>query len=74
MMGAVGWIVAILILALFLPLGAFLYLDILEAKNDTKRMLEKIEKIEKRLEKERHDKKPNSSRDNPVFDRVRRPF
>ena len=74
MMGAVGWIVAVLILALFLPLGAFLYLDILETKNETKRMLEKIQRIERQIEKERHDKKPNSPRDNPVFDRVRRPF
>ena len=46
MMGAMGYISAIVLVAFLLPLGAFLYLDILEAKNETKRMLEKIEKIE----------------------------
>ena len=74
MMGAMGWISAVILVAFLLPLGAFLYLDILEAKNETKRTLEKIEKIERRIEREKHDKKPNSFGDNPVFDRVRRPF
>ena len=72
MMGAVGWICAVILVALFLPLGAFLYLDILEAKNEAKRTLEKIEKIEKRIEKEKHDKKPDVFDDNPIFDRLRR--
>ena len=67
-MGAMGYILAVVLVALLLPLGAFLYLDILEAKNDTKRMLEKIERIER---KER-DKKPDTFNDNPLFDRVRR--
>jgi di/tricarboxylate transporter len=72
MMGAMGWIVAVLLVALFLPLGAFLYLDILEAKNEAKRTLEKIEKIEKRLERKSHDKAPDTFDDNPIFDRLRR--
>lgn len=55
-----------------LPLGAFLYLDILETKNETKRMLEKIEKIEQHLERENRDKTPDTFDDNPIFDRLRR--
>jgi len=72
-----GWIFAVILVAFFLPLGAFLYLDILEAKNETKKMLEKVERIEKRIERKQRDKdrnEPKSISDNPVFDRVRRPL
>jgi hypothetical protein len=72
LMGAMGYILAVVLVALLLPLGAFLYLDILEAKNYTKRMLEKIEIIEKRIERKERDKKPDTFNDNPLFDRVRR--
>jgi sensor domain CHASE-containing protein len=74
MMGAMGWIFAVILVAFFLPLGAFLYLDILEAKNETKKMLEKVERIEKRIERKERDKTPDTFADNPVFDRLRRPF
>ena len=72
MMGAMGYILAVVLVAFLLPLGAFLYLDILETKNETKRMLEKIEKIEKRLERKSRDKEPDTFNDNPIFDRLRR--
>ena len=72
MMGAMGYILAVVLVALLLPLGAFLYLDILETKNETKRMLEKIEKIEQRLERKSRDKTPDTFDDNPIFDRLRR--
>jgi len=72
MMGAMGYILAVVLVALLLPLGAFLYLDILEAKNETKRMLEKIERIEKRIERKERDKTPDTFDDNPIFDRLRR--
>lgn len=72
MMGAVGWIAAVILVAFFLPLGAFLYLDILDAKNETKKTLERIEKIERRLERKSRDKEPDTFDDNPLFDRVRR--
>jgi len=72
-----GWIAACVLVAFLLPLGAMLYLDILEAKNQTKSALEKLEKIEKRIERKQRDKdrnEPESISDNPVFDRVRRPL
>jgi hypothetical protein len=72
MMGAMGWIFAVILVAFFLPLGAFLYLDILETKNQTKKMLEKIERIERRIERKTRDKEPDSIDHNLVFDRVRR--
>ena len=74
MMGAMGWIFAVILIAFLLPLGALLYLDILEAKNETKKMLEKLEKIERRIERKERDKQPDTFADNPLFDRVRRPF
>lgn len=72
MMGAMGWIVAVVLIALLLPLGAMLYFDILTTMKHTEKALEKIEKIEKRIERKERDKLPDSFADNPLFDRVRR--
>lgn len=74
MMGAMGWIVAVVLIALILPLGAMLYFDILTTLKSTEKALEKIEKIEKRIERKERDKVPDTFADNPLFDRVRRPF
>jgi hypothetical protein len=51
-----------------------LYLDILEAKHEVKAQVEKVERLRRELERERRDKKPDTFSNNPVFDRVRRPF
>ena len=72
-MGVIGWIMAVLLVALMLPLGAMLYLDILQTQKDAERILKKIERIEREIERKERDKKPDSS-NRPVFDRVRRPF
>ena len=72
-----GWIACCVLVALMLPLGAILYLDILDTKHEAKRALEKLEKIEQRIERKQRDKdrkEPDSISDNPVFDRVRRPL
>ena len=72
-----GWIAACVLVALLLPLGAMLYLDILEAKHEVKVQTEKLERLRRELERERRDKdrkEPDSFGDGPVFDRVRRPF
>ena len=72
-----GYIFCCVLIAFLLPMGAMLYLDILEAKNETKRALQKLEKIEQRIERKQRDKdrkEPDSFGDNPVFDRVRRPL
>ena len=54
-----GWIAACVLVALLLPLGAMLYLDILEAKHEVKDQLEKVERLRREIEqqqrKERKD-------------------
>ena len=66
-----------MLIALLLPMGAMLYLDILEAKHEVKAQAEKIERLRRQIERKERDqdrKEPDSFGDNPVFDRVRRPF
>ena len=70
-----GWIAACVLVALLLPLGAMLNLDILEAKSEVKEQVEKLERLRREIERERREKKPSDTiSDNPVFDRVRRPI
>jgi len=51
-----GWIAACVLIALLLPLMAFLYLDILEVKNDSKAQIEKIEKLRRQVEQKEREK------------------
>ena len=48
-----GWIAACVLVALLLPLGAMLYLDILEAKHEVRQELEKVQKLRRQIEQER---------------------
>jgi len=73
-MGVLGWVLAMVLVAFMLPLLAFLYLDILETKHETKQQLEKVEKLRREIERKNRDKNPDAFADNPVFDRVRRPL
>jgi hypothetical protein len=52
----VGWIAACVLVGLLLPLGAMLYLDILEAKHEVKQQFEKVEKLRRELERKERDK------------------
>jgi hypothetical protein len=70
-----GWIFSCVLIGLLLPLLGFLYVDILETKQEVKIQLEKVERLRREIERERREKKPSDAiSDNPVFDRVRRPF
>ena len=69
-----GWIAACVLIALLLPMGGMLYLDILDAKHEVKAQSEKIERLRREIERKKRDKEPSNISDNPVFDRVRRPF
>jgi len=51
----VGWVAAVVLVGLLLPLGAMLYMDILEAKHEVKAQVEKVEKLRREIEKERRD-------------------
>ena len=48
-----GWVAACVLIAFLLPMGAMLYLDILEVKNDAKQQLEKVEKLRRQIEQEK---------------------
>jgi hypothetical protein len=70
-----GWIAACVLVALLLPMLGMLYLDVLEAKHDAKVQMEKVEKLRREIEREKREKKSGDTiSDNPIFDRVRRPF
>ena len=51
-----GWIACCVLVALLLPLGAMLYLDILEAKHEVKQELVKVEKLRRQIEQKERDK------------------
>ena len=53
----VGWVAAVVLVALLLPMLGMLYIDILEAKHDTKVQLQKVEKLRRQIEaQQRKDK------------------
>jgi nitric oxide reductase large subunit len=51
-----GWIAACVLIALLLPIMAFLYLDILETKNEAKVQVEKVEKLRRQVEQKEREK------------------
>ena len=53
----VGWIAAVVLVALLLPMLGMLYIDILEAKHDTKVQLEKVEKLRRQIEQQQRKDK-----------------
>ena len=52
-----GWIAALVLVGLLLPLGAMLYLDILEAKHEVKAQVEKVEKLRREIEQKKREEK-----------------
>jgi hypothetical protein len=69
-----GWVACCVLIALLLPLGGMLYLDIMDAKHEVKAQAEKIERLRRQIERKERDKKPDTFADNPVYDRLRRPL
>ena len=51
-----GWIAACILIAFLLPVGAMLYLDILEAKHEVKAQVEKVEKLRRQVEQKEREK------------------
>ena len=51
-----GWIAACVLIALLLPLMGFLYIDILETKNEAKSQIEKVEKLRRQMEQKERNK------------------
>jgi hypothetical protein len=54
-----GWIAALILVGLMLPLLGMLYLDILEAKHEVKTQVEKVEKLRRELERKERDDSNN---------------
>ena len=51
-----GWVAALVLVGLMLPLLSMLYLDILEAKHEVKAQVEKVEKLRRELEQKERNK------------------
>lgn len=67
-MSAFGWIAAVVLVALMLPLLAFMLLDTLEQKQEVRQQLEKVEKLRREVEK-KNRKMPDEFKENPIFER-----
>ena len=52
----IAWIACCVLIALLLPLGAMLYLDVLEVKNEAKQQLEKVERLRRQVEQKEREK------------------
>ena len=50
-----GWIAACLLVVLLLPFLGMLYMDVLQTKHEAKQQIEKMEKLRREVEKEKHD-------------------
>jgi cell division protein FtsB len=48
-----GWVACCVLIAFLLPMGAMLYLDILDAKHEVKQQVDKVEKLRRQVEQER---------------------
>jgi hypothetical protein len=53
----VGWIAALILVGLMLPLNAMLFMDILEAKHEVKAQVEKVEKLRREIEQKKREEK-----------------
>ena len=51
-----GWIAALVLVGLMLPLLGMLYVDILTAKSEVKAQVEKVEKLRRELEQKEREK------------------
>lgn len=74
-MGVLGWVMAVLLVALMLPLWLIVYFDNLQVHKTAEELLKKIDRLEQRLERKERDKDRKNSdtfNDNPVFGRMPR--
>ena len=50
-----GWIAALILVVLMLPLLGMLYVDVLQTKKEAQAQVEKVEKLRRQIEKEKRD-------------------
>ena len=51
----VGWIAALILAVLIIPLLGMLYMDVLQTKKEAQTQIQKMEKLRQKIEKERKD-------------------
>jgi uncharacterized membrane-anchored protein YhcB (DUF1043 family) len=51
----VGWIAALVLVVLMLPLLGMLYMDVLQTKKEAQTQIEKMEKVRREFEKEKRN-------------------
>jgi len=51
-----GWVAAVLLVGLLLPLLGMVYVDILETKHEVKAQVEKVEKLRLQIEQKEREK------------------
>jgi cell division protein FtsB len=51
----VGWIACCLLVVLLLPIGAMLYLDILQAKKEVSEQVKKVETLRRQVEQKQRE-------------------
>ena len=51
-----GWVAAVVLVGLLLPLLGMVYMDILEAKHEVKAQVEKVEKLRREIEQKEREK------------------
>jgi uncharacterized membrane-anchored protein YhcB (DUF1043 family) len=57
-----GWIAALILVVLMLPLLGMLFMDVLQTKKEAQIQIQKMEKLRQKIEKERND---SNSRNTP---------
>jgi cell division protein FtsB len=55
----VGWIAALVLVVLMLPLLGMLYMDVVQTKKEAQAQIEKMEKLRREVEKEKRDASPD---------------
>jgi cell division protein FtsB len=50
-----GYIAALILVVMLLPLLGMLYMDVLQTKHEAKQQIEKMEKLRREVEKEKRD-------------------
>ena len=58
-----GYIVALILVVLMIPLLGMLYMDVLQTKKEAQVQIQKMEKLRQKIEKERRD--DSNSRNTP---------
>ena len=51
-----GWLACCLLVAFLLPIGAMLYMDILQAKAEVSEQIKKVEKLRRQIDQKQRDK------------------